>query len=256
MVDPGTGKELSSRDDVRIESLLEDLQHATVAFAISLKSCKRSAENVVLRMSAEQQFESAMLHAAALLALVPVAHDPAVAGRTAEALEPFLALVPQVHWMPAGERVTQLFQNAANAAFHEEKVKVEGRPCAAFEKLLATRATIPVVAEESQPESPAPPPPAAEPALFEAVFTHGDAEPSHHGLIGSMYIAFLVHVRGVPEADARQKLSPTALLGFAQSIDKALAGYKGIVAFRIVLKDGKPDAQLLRLAAKPPVPAS
>lgn len=258
MADPRTpGTELGSRDDVQVERLLEDLQHATMSLAISLKSCKRSTDNVVLRMSAEQQFESAMRHAAPLLALVPVAYDPDVARRTTEILAPFLDLVPQLHWMPAGERVTKLFQDAANAAFAEQKIKVEGRPDAAFEALLATRAAIPAPAPEPPPADDPAPAASAEPVvLFEAVFTHGDGEASHHALVGRMYVAFLVHVRGLAEDAAMRSISPAALLGFAQSIDKTLAGYEGVVAFRIVRKDDKGNAQLLRLAAKPPGPAA
>jgi hypothetical protein len=205
-------------------------------------------------MSAEQQFESAMLHVAPLIELVPVAHDPDVTRRANEALTPFLDLVPQLHWMPAVERVSTLFQGVANRAFAEQRLKVEGRPCAAFEALLATRATIPATAQEAPPADAAPVPPApAEPVvLFEAVFTHGDGQASHDALVGRMYVAFLVHVRGLSAEAAMQGISPAALLGFAQSIDKTLADYEGVVAFRIVRLDGKGSAQLLRLAARPP----
>jgi hypothetical protein len=248
------GKELSSRDDLLLEQQLADLHQATLTLAISLKSCRRSTDNIVLRMSAEQQFESAMGHVGPLLGLSPVMHDVDAARRVTEALAPFFDLVAQLHWTPAGSRIVAAFQEAANMAFADPKVKVEGRPCQAYEALLATRATIPVAAppppQDAAPSATpvaAPDPPVV---LYEATFTQGDGQPSHHALVGGMFLAFLVHVRGLSEEEARQKVSPAALIGFAQSIDKALADYEGVVAFRIVRKDGKGDAQLLRLAAR------
>ena len=271
MTDPRSpGTELSSRDDVLLERLLDDVRHATLSLAVSLKACKRSSDNMVLRLSAEQQFESALSQVAPLLGLASVVHDDEVARRTDQTLTPFLALVPQLHWMPWSARLTTIFQDAANLAFGEQALKVDGRPCATFEALLLTRAILPVVVERPPPADASSMPAApltrgvtelvthreaSKPVvLFEAVFTQGEGQASHDALVGRMYMAFVVHVRGFTEEAARRALSPAALLGFAASLDKALVGYEGVVAFRIVRKDGKCDAQLLRLAGRPPEP--
>jgi hypothetical protein len=248
-------KEISSRDDVLFEQLLDDIQRATASLAVSLKTCRRSSDNPVFRMSAEQQFESAFRTTTSLMELPTVAYDEEATHRMEEGLATFLQLVPQITWMGAEARLTQLFQERANAICAPDRLKTEGRACAAFVSLLETRVRLPAIEPARSPAPSAVAEVVAAPAgpvvLRETIFTRDEGS-SHHALVGAMYLDFLIHARGLQEEEARQHLSPAALVGFAQSIDKALAGYVGVVAFRIVRNGEKVEIQLRRLAASQP----
>jgi hypothetical protein len=231
---------------------LEELQQSTAALAVSLRTSRRNTDNPVFRLSAEQQFADGLRWLCQLLALPAVPYDAEGGRRLSDALAPFLQLVPQIHWSAADAQVTALFQEQADVLFALEKVAVVGRPSSTFETLLATRATIPAAAPGSGTVAPAASPAPEEPVLLhETLFSHGAGQGSQLAHVGSMYLAVLVHVRGLTQEQASKSISPAALMGFAQSLDAALAHHVGPAAFRIVRTSDKLEMQLRRMSSRP-----
>lgn len=244
--------ELGSRDDVLFDQGLEALRTATASLAISLKTCRRSTDNPVFRMSAEQQLQQGMQQLRQLFSLPSVPYEEDAGQRLGDALAPFVQLVAQVTWLPAADaEVTTLFQERADAVFAPDRIAVVGRPSRTFATLLASRARLPEPPPSTpSPEQPVPPAPDAPVLLHETLFTHGGGQGSPQPHVGGMYLAVLVHVRGLSEQQAKQSISPAALMGFAQSIEKALGGQAGLVAFRIVRANGKVEMQLRRMSSQ------
>ena len=230
--DDQQSKEVQTRADLRLEQLADELHRTTETLAISLRTLRKNPGNIVFRASVEQQYHVGKLQVAAVLSFPAVAHSDDAAKIAEASMAPFIELCHQLDWLPFTREMNETCQTLVDALFGPERVAVEGRPCGTFESMMSRHARVPEL-PASLPEVGA----VAE-VLLERSFTHGQGTVSHEAFIGDMFLAFMQHVRGMSADEAKKHLTPAALIGFAQSLEKALAGYAGVVRFRIVREAG------------------
>jgi len=246
LVAPGDDRDhagLGSADDVRLERLLEDLHATATTLALSLKALSRSPDNPVYRASAEQQAQVGREQVLEVLRFEAVAHSDEAAAEAVRGIEAFFELAEQLGAERARAQVAELFQGVVATLFDETGPGGHERPCETLCELLATWVELP----EPPPAPEAPVAPPAQPqVLFEQTFTHEDAGAAKPWLPG-LLMAVLQLVRGLSREDAASSLHAQSLIGFDQSLQKALGDYRGPVTLRILSDgDNAPRIELLR----------
>lgn len=238
------GRMLGSRDDVRLEQLVDSVSRIASSLAVSLKAYRKRPENVVYRTSVEQQYREGLGELEALVRIPVVIVDDECARIAIAGSDAFLGLCPQVDWLPVKGDLAALFERCAATAYDREHVLAEGRPCATYEGLVACHVRVPVGTPVPQPEET--PGDGQVGVLHETSFTYRP-DGGREALL-PLLVPYLVHVKGRTREQAVAEATPAVLMGFEQAVSRALAGRQGLVHYAIVKDAGGVRVVIKRMA--------
>lgn len=238
---------LRSKSEGDLEGIILGFRFTIACLNISLNSHRHAPKNLTYRASVLQQYQSSLDQLHELLQVPTVVHtdDHAEIARDAIATFKFACQREEgKELLPWKRDVGNLFQQAADHYFAQDRIGREGKPCQIYEALLAQHARIPEFTERrSVPSEKSP-----AGILYQTRFNYtGEIlerrrEPDNpvldHRLVGEMYRSMLQYVQGHSADEALRRMRPEDVLNFETMLIGKLGQYCGSVLFTIAQDEG------------------